>query len=84
MKKDDKFLNFVSKIEQNLLDNSAESIVISNQSEKSFIGGKGRNRHCSNTDEKCDKSKNRSCSNYNSSGCIDSVNRGSCSSTKSS
>lgn len=80
MKTNQKLLNFISKIESNLLKENTESLILSNQSEQSYYGGK--NRGCANIDDNCNDSKNRNCTNYNKSGCKDSTNKGTCSNTK--
>lgn len=71
MNKNSKFLNFVAKIEQRMLDSNQESMIIH------AIAGEeigGSNGVCENTSGSCDASINRKCTNGNSGGCNGSIN----------
>lgn len=76
MDKNSKFLKFVAKIEQKMLDCNQESMIV-----HAIVGEEigGANGVCENGNSSCNGSINqRECTNQNSSGCTGTINRKTC------
>jgi hypothetical protein len=77
MKSSSKFSAFLASLEQQMLDESQESLIVFHTENDSLIGG-AANKFCSNESASCDGSRNKGCSNKNSSGCTGTVNSRGC------
>lgn len=77
MNTNNKFLKFVKKVESENLNNSSESILLSNTFDNNFGSGT-TNRTCSNSASSCTDSINGRCTNSSSSDCSNSMNRRKC------
>jgi hypothetical protein len=77
MEANNKFLKFVAKLEQKMLDSNQESMILIGTQNEQFIGGSNDGR-CTNDAQSCDSSINNRCTNRTSSGCDGSMNERRC------
>lgn len=77
MDTNNKFSNFVAKLEQKMLDGNQESMILIGTEKETFFGGSNDGR-CTNDSSSCDGSINNRCTNSSASGCEGSMNERRC------